>query len=588
MTSENKIIAESESKSRSSNPVPNFYRASAEDFRKIPGSPIAYSLSNNIRNIFCAKPPLGNIVPTRVGLMTSDNDKFMRFFWEVTLNSICFNALNKEEVFRSKKKWVPHNKGGQFRKWSGNQEYLLSYDKKSRDLLKRIGNHLPSEKLYFKPAVSWSEITSSSTAFRYYPNGFTFNIKGMCAFPDLKCTIEQILVLGNCKFTNHIIKIINPTISFGAGNFNSLPSAFIENSKIEENAQSLICYAKNDWDSYETSWDFENLPLLRAEFKCLTVEESYSRVRAHWQEMTDEMQKLEEENNRIFIEAYGLEDELTPDVPLSEITLTCNPYYRYKGDKSEEELEALLLADTMKELISYAVGCMFGRYSVDKPGLILANQGEAIKDYLEKVPVPSFMPDDDNIIPVLDDEYFTDDIVTRFKEFLKVAFGPENLSQNFDFIAGGLSGKGSLNQAHGSGSGSASSESVIRNYFIKDFYRDHLKRYKKRPIYWMFSSGKSQGFNALIYMHRYDKSTLAKMRTDYLLELESKLISERGMLSDTSAGNKKRIDKINKQIAEIKEYDELLNNRALAMIEIDLDDGVAVNYAGFEGLVQKI
>ncbi len=293
--------------------------------------------------------------------------------------------------------------------------------------------------------------------------------------------------------------------------------------------------------------------------------------------MTLEMQRLEEENNRIFIEAYGLQDEMTPDVQLSEIKLTCNPHYRYAKNKTEEELEALLLTDTIKELISYAVGCMFGRYSLDKPGLILANQGEHVKDYREQVPSPSFMPDDDNIIPILDDEYFTDDIVSRFKDFLKVTFGKETLSQNLDFIAKALSDRSS-----------GSPEQVIRNYFIRDFYKDHLQTYKKRPIYWMFSSGKDQGFNALIYMHRYEKSTLAKMRTDYLHELESKLDAEIGMLSKNIVKNKARITKVKSQIEEILKYEELLNNKSLSMIGIDLDDGVVVNYAKFEGLVKGI
>jgi type II restriction/modification system DNA methylase subunit YeeA len=293
--------------------------------------------------------------------------------------------------------------------------------------------------------------------------------------------------------------------------------------------------------------------------------------------MTTEMKELEEENNKIFIEAYGLQDELTPDVPLSEITLTCNPHYRYDASKPEEELEALLRTDTIKELISYAVGCMFGRYSLDKPGLILANQGETVEDYLKQVPHPTFRPDDDNIIPVLDDEYFPDDIVGRFKNFLKIVFGEKTLSQNLDYIAQALTGKST-----------SSPEKVIRDYFLKDFFKDHVQRYKKRPIYWMFSSGKQQGFNALIYMHRYNKTTLAKMRTDYLLELEAKLDAELTALSEDPVKNKARISKIKKQIDEMKTWDELLNNKALALIEIDLDDGVVVNYAKFKGLVRAI
>ncbi|NLN43212.1 MAG: class I SAM-dependent DNA methyltransferase [Methanosarcina sp.] len=300
--------------------------------------------------------------------------------------------------------------------------------------------------------------------------------------------------------------------------------------------------------------------------------------------MTLEMQRLEEENNRIFIEAYGLQEEMTPEVPLSEITLTCNPHYRYANNKTEEELEVLLLTDTIKELISYAVGCMFGRYSPENEGLILANQGEKLADFKEKVPGASFLPDEDNIIPILDDEYYTDDIVNRFKEFLKLTFGAETLSENLDFIAGALSKKGEA------------PEKVIRNYFLKDFYSDHLKMYKKRPIYWLFtSSEKGKVFNALVYMHRYDKTTLAKMRIDYLLDFESKLDAHRPLLQKEIVQNSKNngraeteLSKLNKKIEELVKYDELLQHKADQMIEIDLDDGVKVNYEKFEGLVGKI
>ncbi|AGF95618.1 Type II restriction enzyme methylase subunit [Methanosarcina mazei Tuc01] len=307
-------------------------------------------------------------------------------------------------------------------------------------------------------------------------------------------------------------------------------------------------------------------------------------LRTHWKEMTLEMQRLEEENNRIFIEAYGLQDELTPEVQLSEITLTCNPYYRYGNNKTDEELEALLLTDTIKELISYAVGCMFGRYSPEKEGLILANQGEKLADFKEKVPGATFLPDEDNIVPILDDEYYTDDIVGRFKEFLKLTFGAETLSENLDFIAGALSKK------------AESPEKVIRNYFLRDFYNDHVKMYKKRPIYWLFtSSEKGKAFNALVYMHRYDKTTLAKMRIDYLLDFESKLDAQRSLLEKEITENSKNsgkaeseLAKLNKKINELVKYDELLKNKADQMIEIDLDDGVVENYKKFEGLVGKI
>ncbi|WFN37956.1 BREX-1 system adenine-specific DNA-methyltransferase PglX [Methanomicrobium antiquum] len=571
------------SKSTSNNPVPNFYRASAEDFKKIPGSPIAYWVSVKNRNIFDKLPSIEKNVVARQGLATGDNNRFLRLWWEANYKNIYFHAESRIQAKESGCCWFPCNKGGEFRKWYGNNEYIVNWEndgleiRNFRDKNGKLRSRPQNMDYYFLESVSWSDVTSGSNSFRIYPNGFIFDATGHSAFISNRCTKEQLLSFCNNKFTNKIVKILNPTMHFHIGYFNVLPAAFIDEKSAQIIVNRTIQHAKTDWNSYETSWDFETLPILSPEYKSPTIKESYTKLRSYWQEMTDEMQRLEEENNHIFIEAYGLQDELTPDVPLSEITLTCNPHYRYNGNKTEEELEALLLKDTMKELISYAVGCMFGRYSLDKPGLVLANQGETIDDYLEQVQKTAFLPDDDNIIPVLDDEYFKDDIVSRFKDFLKVTFGRENLSANLDFIAKALSDRSTI-----------SPEAVIRDYFIKQFYKDHVQTYKKRPIYWMFSSGKNQGFNALIYMHRYDKSTLAKMRTDYLLELESKLIAEVEMLSGDQTKNKARLTKIKNQVEEMQKYDELLNNKSLQQIEIDLDDGVKVNYEKFEGLVRGV
>jgi type II restriction/modification system DNA methylase subunit YeeA len=301
--------------------------------------------------------------------------------------------------------------------------------------------------------------------------------------------------------------------------------------------------------------------------------------------MTLEMQWLEEENNRIFIEAYGLQDELTPDVSLNEITLTCNPYYRYGGDKSEGELEAFLLADTMREMVSYAVGCMFGRYALDKPGLILANQGETIEDYLKLVPEPSFPADHDNVIPILDGDWFTDDIAERFRKFLRVAFSEEHYEENLRFVEQALNIKGKRNYS-------------IRDYFLGEFYTDHVKRYKKRPIYWLFSSPKGS-FNALIYMHRYRPDTISVVLNDYLREFRTKLTAHKHHLeavsisASSSQGEKtkalKEIDKITKMIAELEEYEcEVLYPLATEQIAIDLDDGVKVNYPKFGAALKRI
>jgi len=570
--------SESDNKSLSNNPVPNLYRASATDFKKIPGSPIAYWAKKKARILFEKNLPLNDICYPRQGMATGDNSKFVRLWFEINIEDFGLNFKNKESAMHSNKKWFPYNKGGPFRKWFGNNEFVVSFNKENYEILKTMGNHCPSEDFYFKSGITWTAISSGNLSVRYDEGGYIFSNAGMKIFlftSEFESKLYTLARFLNSKVTNELISYLSETINFDQGIIARLP--VMENIDNIKHLSNLFHLAKSDWNSYETSWDFTTLPLLSLEYKSPTIKETYTKLRSHWQEMTLEMQRLEEENNRIFIEAYGLEDEMTPDVPLSEITLTCNPHYRYAKNKTEEELEALLLTDTIKELISYAVGCMFGRYSLDKPGLILANQGDHVKDYREQVPSPSFIPDDDNIIPILDDEYFTDDIVSRFKDFLKVTFGKENLSANLDFIAKALSDRNT-----------GSPEQVIRNYFIRDFYKDHLQTYKKRPIYWMFSSGKDQGFNALIYMHRYEKSTLAKMRTDYLLELESKLDAEIGMLSKDIVKNKARITKVKSQIEEIQKYDELLNNKALSMIGIDLDDGVVVNYAKFEGLVKGI
>ena len=377
-------------------------------------------------------------------------------------------------------------------------------------------------------------------------------------------------------------------MNFEVGHIAALPIVTLEKSyidTIEEKVRGLVGFAKVDWDSYETSWDFTRLPLLLEAYRQPTLEATYRKLRAHWREMTLEMQRLEEENNRIFIDAYGLQDELTPEVPLGEITLTCNPHYRYGGDRSEDELEALLLADTLRELVSYAVGCMFGRYSLDKPGLILANQGESIEDYLKQISEPSFPADDDNVIPMLDGDWFADDITERFKRFLRIAFGKERYEENLAFIEQALNIKGKRNYG-------------IRDYFLSEFYNDHVKCYKKRPIYWLFSSPRGS-FNALIYMHRYRPDTVSVVLNNYLREFRTKLASRKNHLEavsisgSSSQGEKtkalKESEKISKMIAEMEEYErEVLYPLATEQVEIDLDDGVRANYPKFGTALKKI
>jgi type II restriction/modification system DNA methylase subunit YeeA len=337
--------------------------------------------------------------------------------------------------------------------------------------------------------------------------------------------------------------------------------------------------SRSDWDAYETSWDFTTLPLLHPDHRAETMEHTYTTLRTHWQVMTDDMQRLEEENNRIFIDAYGLQDELTPEVPLNEITLTCNPAYRYRGNLTDEDREIRLRADTMAEFLSYAVGCMFGRYSLDAPGLILANQGETLAEYLARIPEPIFTPDKDNVIPMLDADWFADDITDRFRQFLRFSFGEDTFRENLRFIEEAL-GKD------------------IRKYFTKDFYADHVKRYKKRPIYWQFASPKGS-FQALIYMHRYRPDTVSVLLNEYLRAYLSKLEAERARLDqladDASATQAQRTkalkdaSAIAKQLDELNEWErEVVFPLAQQKIEIDLDDGVKANYPKFGQALKKI
>ena len=379
---------------------------------------------------------------------------------------------------------------------------------------------------------------------------------------------------------------MNPTLNFLPGNIAGLPisPAIVHDSTISQNTKSAVQLSKEDWDAAEASWDFSSLPLLHSENRQPALKASYQSLRAHWRELTLKMQRLEEENNRIFIDAYGLQDELTPDVPLGEITLTCNPHYRYGGDKSEAELEALLLADTMRELVSYAVGCMFGRYSLDKPGLILANQGDTLADYLAQVPQPRFPADDDNVIPLLDGDWFADDITLRLRQFLRVAFGDAHYEDNLAFIEQALNVKGKRNYG-------------LRDYLLGEFYADHVKRYKKRPIYWLFSSPKGS-FNALIYMHRYRPDTVSVVLR-YLRDYREKLATEKerqaaiSINPASSQGDKtralKETDRLAKVLAELEDYErDVLYPLATRQVQIDLDDGVKVNYLKFGAALKKI
>ncbi len=593
----------------------HFFRASAADFKKIPGNPIAYWVSDEVRHSFLSENTIDRLFKPRKGIDTGNNDLFLRFWFEVGNKNIGFDFQSEPASAKSGLKWFPYNKGGEFRKWYGNFNYVVDWQnagyqiRNYKDDKGKLRSNLRNQSFFFRNGVTWTDVSSSCFGARYLPHGFMCDNSGSACYGD-ESLIPLVLGMLTSKLSFEFLKILNPSLHFQAGNLSSLPLPSNTELPLLESNRLAISKSRADWDFYETSWGFTNLPLLNFhainqvfDSTCtsiviaqlnkielrdqttapiyplpLSIKQAYTQLRAHWQAMTLEMQRLEEENNRIFIDAYGLQDELTPDVPLKEITLTCNPHYRYGNNKTDAELEALLLADTLKEFISYAVGCMFGRYALDKPGLILANQSETIADYLKQIPEPIFSVDD-NVIPMLDGDWFTDDLTERFGKFLKVTFGEAHYEENLKYIEQAL-GKD------------------IRKYFLKDFYNDHLKRYKKRPIYWLFSSPKGT-FNALIYLHRYRSDTVSVVLNDYLREFRAKLSAHKVHLEavsisgSASASEKtkalKDIENHRKMLDELDTYErEVLYPLATEQLEIDLDDGVKVNYQKFGEALKKI
>ncbi len=575
-----------------------YFEASSKDFEIIPGDPIAYWPSPNLRNSFNSHRSLAQIAQPKQGLATTDNDRFLRYWFECANDRICYGARGAEDVTLSGKKWFPCQKGGEFRKWYGNNEYLVNWDNNGEEIKKivieRYGSaskRVVNEHLYFREGITWSSLSSSSLSMRYVPFGFVFETKGSMCFFGSQGTLYKALGFCNSNIVNPLLQCISPTLDYHEGPIGKLPIAENIDESVVDNTKQCIEISNRDWDSLETSWDFTSLPLLSSGCYQSPLKATYQKLRAHWQEMALVMQRLEQANNRLFIDAYGLQDELNEEVDLKEITLTCNPYYRYGNNKSEEELEALLLADTIRELVSYAVGCMFGRYSLEKPGLVLANQGETLAEYLAQVPQPSFPADDDNAIPMMnaygdsrDDDWFSDDIALRFRQFLRVAFGEAHYEDNLAFIEQALNIKDKRSYS-------------LRDYFLGEFVGDHVKRYKKRPIYWLFSSPKGS-FNALIYMHRYRPDTVSVV-LKYLRDYRQKLIDEKdrqnavSISPASSQGDRtraqKEVDRLAKVLAELEDYErDVLYPLATEQKHIDLDDGVKKNYVEFGSALKKI
>lgn len=580
-----------------------FFLSSASSFEKITGSPIAYWVSDNLAKQFVSKKSISDVGRPRQGLASTNNGLFYRYWHEVDFSNIGLGIESRIKAIEGKFKWFPLNKGGSFRRWAGNNEWVINFENDGKTICDYIDNtpgakvgsngRVINREFYFQPGISYSDLTTGGFGARYFGHGFVFDTTGPSIFDEGNYGIKRLLAYVNTKLFQAMLDTVCTGLHYSNGVLAGLPVHFPESHGeiICANTDALIDLSRTDWNSFEISWDFTDLPLLHFSHRQPTLKASYQSLRVHWCEVTLRMQKLEQENNRIFIDAHGLQDELTHDVPLEEITLTCNPHYRYGGNKTNEELETMLQCDTMEELVSYAIGCMMGRYSLDKPGLILASQGETLQDYLSQIPSPRFVPDDDGILPLTDQEWFADDATNRFREFVRTAWGEQTLQENLDFVARSLCLQAIKPKK------CEDSVDTIRRYLSSQFHKDHLRTYKKRPIYWLFSSGRHKAFECLVYLHRYNEGTLARMRTEYVIPLTAKLNAhanklEKDIDASTSTAEKKALEKqlasLHNQQAELATFDEKLRHFADQRIHLNLDDGVKVNYGKFGDLLAEV
>ena len=548
----------------------NRYTANQDNFAKIPGSPVAYWIGQDVFRVFSEKSVRDYAEP-RHGMSTGNNDVCLKLWFEINRRKICFDASSLEEFDSSNCKFAPYKKGGSFRLWYGNNDYVIAYDKKSRQIMESLpGYRSSSTGFFFKPSINWSDVSTSAFGMRVSPRGFAFDGRGASMFcnNDVMMYIAALLA---SKFTTYILNILNPTLTFNIENVAAIPVIIDKNKKkqIEFTAADNIRLSKTDWDSFETSWDFTRHPFIKAITKYpnmmdignIYLAECYDIWAGECEERFEKLKANEEELNRIFIDIYGLQDELTPEVEDKDVTVR-------KAD----------LGRDVRSFISYAVGCMFGRYSPTYDGLAYA--GGTWDDGKYNI----YKPDADGIIPICDDEYFEDDMMGRFVEFVRVVYGDSSLEDNLRFIANALGGKGQPKE-------------VIRNYFLNDFYADHCKIYQKRPIYWLFDSGKKNGFKCLIYLHRYQPDTIARIRTDYVHEQQARYRTaieglEKQVAAATSTSERvkltKQLNKVQAQDNELHQYEEKVHALADQMIKIDLDDGVKHNYEIFKDVLAKI
>ena len=562
------------------------FELAQHDLEGVSGAPIAYWLSAALRDAFAKGRPLKAVADPRQGLATADNNRFLRSWWEVSAARTAFDCTDRDDAKNSGARWFPYNKGGEFRKWWGNHEHVVNWENDGAELFgMRPKSVVRSPQTYFRPSLSWSKISSGEPAFRMYPAGFIYDVAGTSIFTDDNDRRHELAAFVNSSVALEMLKAVSPTLNFEVGQIAQLPVVPMQSTGAGALARQAIELSRRDWNEAEVSWDFSIPSILTVGGDLLA--DRYRRISTSWANAAEQLCSLESENNVAMAEAYKVADIVSTEVTLERASLTRNVRFRYGAGRSDAEYESLERAELAAELISYAVGCMYGRYSLDERGLILADQGSTLQDYLAKVPSPTFTPFADNVIPFVDDDWFKDDIVEQFRQFLRSAFGTEHLEENLRFVEESLGVK------------------TIRDYFIarsnpssrriarSRFYDDHVQSYKKRPIYWMFSSPKGS-FNALIYLHRYTPATVSTVLNEYLREYRAKLEvalqrAEEAAAGGASAKEQKEADRLRAILAELRDYEhDVLYPLDIQSVEIDLDDGVKANYPRFAPALRPI
>ncbi|EKO3751605.1 BREX-1 system adenine-specific DNA-methyltransferase PglX [Vibrio metschnikovii] len=562
------------------------YHRSTREFKSLPNTTFMFEASESLLNSFINNDPLGSKSDISEGIKTGDNEKFLRFWHEVDIRDICLSSSNLD------KKWRVHHKGGEYRRWYGNLDYVVNWEFDGKELKNSKKSGLQGKKNYESEGVTWSKISSSYFGVRYLPDYVFFDSGSPAAFPHNKDDSLMYLAFLSSNTASYIVKKLNPTLNFQVGNVASLPAFPVLESvryKAESIAEKCLEISKSSWDSQEYSFDFRSSPLMN--YVDSKISNSFDEWLFNEENILTCLSKLEMENNQLFIDAFSLSDIIDPNQDLKQITLFSNTKHRY-DERTEENHSSKLQCDTVREFISYAFSCMMGRYSLDREGLVYAHSSNnGFKELVAEGAYKTFPADDDGIVPLADEDWvFEDDATTRFREFVKTVWGDEHLQENLDFVAESLC-LDAIKAKKGE-----SSIDTIRRYFSTQFYKDHLKTYKKRPIYWLFSSGKAKAFECLVYLHRYNEGTMSRMRTEYVTPLMGKLESRKNILEDskaTASGAELRtIDKelktIEKKQAELVTFDEELKHLAEMKISLDLDDGVKVNYGKFGNLLADV